>query len=445
MRMNESLVLAAVAIMLASGANAASEQGEARREQSATRRSAAERDREREREREGRSDESEHRGDVSGRVLNPDGTPAIGVTVTAVVQVREEHVPPEVFNGTTDANGAFEFPEVLPSDEPWDLSVLATAAGFALEASNVSSGRAERGARGGRVEPLRMRFERAQPVRLRFVDVNRAPVAGVSAFTMRRVTADGSDNFLPLAGAGAVIKTSGADGTVTVEDFSPGDRVTLGIRPPGKQWEMRSFVADQSTELLLAPAPNGGVAGSVRDADGEPIVGANVFIVTTTWTGATTTARPFATRTRTEGTFLTRDICTLGERYGLLVTAAARGYAFKSLETVQELGAAMGAVDFTLEPSVSLNLRVLDAVGQPLVGARVCPARRVTTMDVTHVVAVKAADRITLTTDAKGMVTLDGFAAGDHATVEVSQRGKPSTQLSFDVAGAGDVEVQVKP
>lgn len=436
MKVIESIALAVLAVALSDGASAAGGRGEVRRELPARQRV----EREQGRDASAPQASAAKPGAVAGTVVHPDGRPATGVLVTAIVSLaEEEHSVPDIFTATTDDRGAFVIPSALPVDEDWDVTVTARASGFALETTRV------KGKGGAGVDSLRMALEPAQAVKLRFVDARRAPVEGVTVFTQRRVTSDGQDNFVPLAGADRMMQFSGADGVVELHDFSPGDRVTLGVLAPGRRWEMRSFVADASTELILAPAPNGGVAGHVRGEDGKPIARADVMLIATTWTGATTAARPFATRTRPDGSFTTRDVCPLGERYGLLVSASANGLAFESRETLEELGAPAAAHDFALGPAEPVRLRVVDAAGRPVAGARVCPVSRVTPDATTHVVPVQAAARITRVTDAKGMVTLDCFAHGDAATVQVALLGTKPSQAAFRVGEQGLVEVKVTP
>jgi hypothetical protein len=301
-------------------------------------------------------------------------------------------------SGTTDADGRFEL-----SDVSGGVFVRVSLKGYAADFRQVEAPSAE---------DLRFALARGATLRGRVLDVSGAPILGA---TLRSV---------------ADVYAADAEGRFVVADLSPDERPELVVRAPG-------FAAtpyggpwppgDAAHDVVLQRERVLDVA--VVDDDGAPVLGARLL-------GRLPHAEAYSELERADFE-ATTDAAGRARLTGLPpnapvvvnVSVDGRPDAQSDVVLPREAGAAVAATDpirVVASRGRKLELKVVDAQGDPIGGARV---------RVDHPVPSRL--------DFRGFVAREGGAAGPPTEVKTSAdgtailQGLPSTLLRVDVSAPG--------
>lgn len=290
-------------------------------------------------------------GRLSGRVLLPDGKPAVDATVLVFPKVFEfgSWRKENLLEAPTDEAGRFVL-EGIPAGSDYSLAVR--KAGY--PPAEPRSYRIEPGTDIGEIE---IRLEAGATLRLRLVDqegtavegadfalIEAAPEGGASVFGGRRVVSDeeiekGPGGSFTLRGLPAGKFTL----RIVPSDFDEIERDEVTLRP--------GETTDLGTILVRATA---GIAGRVTDRAGEPIAGAEVGV----WYRAEgTDLRSRTVKTRSDGRW---RIPGTGDGRILSLWATARGYARQER---RDLSPADQPFEFALERASRILGRVQFAEG----------------------------------------------------------------------------------
>ena len=289
--------------------------------------------------------------DVRGAVVDHHGAAVTGAVIELAQWPRSEPAAVAV----SGPDGRFEIRAV-----PSMCTIAARASGYAPSALHVVR------ARGGSVEDLRITLP-ALGGALEGTVFGPAgePVAG--AVVQLGELDDSLDTFaLPGGGEGLTrwpsrARTAG-DGTFRLEGCRPGDRVSLTARAGGlAPWAGTCVVvAGSVTHRSIFLAQAAACEGTVYDAAGEPVPGANVTI------GRRGTLAHYRARTSMAGTY--RLLGLPASEVVITADGDARGAASTTLRTVAGQTARWDPV---LSPGNTLTGSVATEAGEPVPGASV--------------------------------------------------------------------------
>ena len=330
-----------------------------------------------------------------GAVMDGDELPVAGAEVALTAATKQG--PDFSIQAFTDRDGTFELLQ-LPAGR-YDLAVAAT--GFApvvvrgLAVSN-AEGTADLGT---------VFLEPGISLEGRVTDVDDQPLAGVSVFAMTQGAAPGS------AVPGQQLQTA-ADGSFSVVDLRPGDRVKLQLWKEGYQNRLVSGLEAPTLEpLTLVLRPASRVSGRVIDGDRQPVARARVGLVRR-GSGLLLGGRMLASGSGglssvsdVNGEFTIDNVAS--GRYSLAVIAEGFRPAEAGELEIAEGRDVEGRV-ISLEVGAVVEGRVLSPAGQPVIGARVA------------VVATDGSPR-PVTTGGDGSYRIAGLATGT-TSIEASHR-----------------------
>jgi protocatechuate 3,4-dioxygenase beta subunit len=196
-----------------------------------------------------------------------------------------------------------------------------------------------------------LRVRNGESIRIVVQDELGSPVAGA------KVSARGTAGIL-LSVAGV----TGEDGGADLSGFPKNATIAFDVKAKGFLPAHESSLDLDASPYVVKLARGAAIAGTVRDADGQPVEGAEVGI-----TGEKSD-RPRVEHTDAKGAFVFDGVDDGVWR----VTAHATGFAPSDPAEVEvrEHHSASG-VTLTLEPAEGLSGRVVDGAGTPIAGARV--------------------------------------------------------------------------
>ncbi|MGF0118458.1 MSCRAMM family protein [Promicromonospora sp. Marseille-Q5078] len=359
---------------------------------------------------------------VSGTVLDDDGTPVPGVTVT--LAPVGGGAP---FTAVTNSQGRYVVDGVS-----WDVDGGAPQE-YAFTLSDVPDG-----------------YTVTQTPPDITVDVGQEDASTGNDFVLQgpasvsgTVTAGGD----PVAGVVVTLgdrsTTTAADGTYTFDDVAPGDH-TVSVEAPdgyavdGPAEQTVTVGTDDVTDVDFALAAEGAVGGTVTDDEGDPVPGATVTV-------QGPDGDPVVLSTDAEGVYF---LGGLGTGVHTITLTVPDGYTADDVErtvTVSPAGESFLAEDFvvTQEPvepaTYPAGGTVTDADGAPVPGAEVA----VTDADGEPVATVTTGDDGTWTADLPAggytatVTAPDGFVVDGEASraFEVTDAGV--TGLDFVLAADG--------
>lgn len=148
---------------------------------------------------------------------------------------------------TTDAKGLARVEGAVPPGTRYGVTATVAAKGWLLASHYHWDGK------GGPMPEVKIETAPAQSCRLRFTDDAGKPVAGALAVPRMRAAADGRRHDLFAAPADDGAPKSGADGTVVLEHFLPGEWAGASVRFPGGGWETRHFVVPPAKGVVEIP------------------------------------------------------------------------------------------------------------------------------------------------------------------------------------------------
>ncbi len=305
---------------------------------------------------------------VRGRVLGPDGEPVEGAKVAAALPGILGRAIGSVREGTSDADGRYELPHVVPGK----LEVRAEKDGF-----TTASARPEQALAEGEVrEGLDLALERGRVLAgvVRYPDG--APAEGAKVEAGPDLARLGQMGGMSLATAGRGSAEADAEGRFEIGGLSQlaykvVARASAAEGPRAGDWKAVAENQDggQRIELVLAGVQP--LVGRVVDVEGKPVTAFTVSARQDAGGSAGFFAgmdRRVQRFTDDEGRFSMKDL----EAGKWQVAFEAKGFATTTLgDVVQPPPAEAGELVVTLERAAAIEGLVLDTGGRPAPGARV--------------------------------------------------------------------------
>jgi protocatechuate 3,4-dioxygenase beta subunit len=310
-----------------------------------------------------------------GRVTRPDGAPAVGAAVSALVRVGPSW---EQRSASAAADGTFRLAG-LPEGQI-EASASAVVSGRSAQAKGTFAAGSE-----GAVLALAFTDE-AGPGRIvvRVLDGDGKPVPSAAV----RFEARHSSYWVDASNGVAVVEPDERiEGSLWVSDArgANGEPLPLGVVQVEK-------VAPGAPVVVVRLPPERAIEGTVRDASGLPVAGARV--------AASASGRAHREK-EAENTVVTGPdgsfrVGRLGDGEQLVHVRPPPGYV--SPDPVRAMAGATG-VDVVLQRGAAVRVTILDAGGKPVRGATVGTWS-------------KGRDRVTApaVTDGLGVARLDGLA-----------------------------------
>ncbi len=354
---------------------------------------------------------------LSGRVLG-SGEPVAGAKVAVVprpsgsspmaILARGMDMDSEELTETTDGAGAFELRNMTPG--AYRLAISASGhATLIVPGVKVEPGGVDLGA---------LELEPGVEITGRVVDADGRPVAGAEVHaTSQESQLIAIRRRIDNEDTAAV---SGADGRFVVPDRRRGERVDLQVTHRDYQAAGAGGVEAPNPEpLRIVLTRSARVAGMVLDPTAKPVAGATVMVMveqadpSRANIGGRGFAFPVNGRTDDSGRFEI-DQAPSGQ---VRITASAQGWRTAELSSLEvPPGGTLDGLRLVLERGATVAGRVLDADGQPVIGAMV-------RFEVQHTGVRYFTQGSMATTGGDGRYVLEGVEPGSRLIVARNQEG----------------------
>ncbi|HVR38558.1 MAG TPA: carboxypeptidase regulatory-like domain-containing protein [Thermoanaerobaculia bacterium] len=351
--------------------------------------------------------------EVAGRVVDHDGRPLSGVTVSAAESTGGMRgmffFRPGAMSGDDEdvvrsaSDGTFA---IRLTEGTYDLSFKRE--GFAMKAV-----RAHRVASG--VKPIEVVLEPGVEITGR-VTRGGAPLEGVMV-------------MMPMGGSSSS-NTTGPDGTFRIADLTPGTVMVTFMKPDDFVQEMRNFTAPARDVVIDLPR-GGRMSGRVFDkATRQPVTAFQAGISTSRGGGGMTIMTPPILRSvrSDDGSFTLENVPS-----GLLqLVVSAPGYTTAKLSNLSlEEGKSIDGVEVAMETGTRITGRVTDPSGNAVGGATV----RIETVAQRRMgFRMPGGGDPEAMTDDSGEYTLEAVESGEK-TFSAEHSGFLSAQKTADVTG----------
>ncbi len=361
-----------------------------------------------------------------GTVVGPSGEPVAGARVTLEKSVRSGsarrlflarfHGTGVPLEGTSDADGRFAIQDVPAGT--FDLE--ATAPGWARAARPGLEVLAE----AAETDFGEIELEPGAALEGRITDARGAAVEGAEVFATE------TEEELVFVGVGgdddAPAAVSAADGSFTVPDRRPGEKVDLRVEASGYATASVAGVeAPTVRPLSVRLFRSSKLRGHVVDSTGRPVAGALVWLQILTVRGNTSSSMQSGRTTTAEDGRFTIEEVSPGE---IELHVRADGYRSAELKSLTvEPERDLEDLRIVLEPGATISGRVTDALGRPVPGAMVLVSEQGTRFG-----GLQSLDD----TDAEGRYRLEGVSPG-RRTVFARHDDHPPVSREID-AELGD-------
>jgi hypothetical protein len=183
------------------------------------------------------------------------------------------------------------------------------------------------------------------------------------------------------------------------------------------------------------------LSGLVLDRRGEPLDGADVFVILKTWPGDRFRQQAFASTSGRDGSFRLPDLVPDEGQVGLLVAAVKDGHALTSTYQLRRKGERLSTDGLTLrlDDASRITLVVQDRGGHPVANARILPSARQSPDGENHFVYFQGSEPLQVASDAEGRVTLGCFERGDEAEIYLQTPGEDWQRHVVEIPVEGDV------
>ncbi|MCI0456964.1 MAG: sigma-70 family RNA polymerase sigma factor [Gemmataceae bacterium] len=221
---------------------------------------------------------------IMGRVVDANGKPVAGADVGLVGGLRvasragsRGSEPRALVEGKTGADGRFRLTAPQAVDRYWTLYVLARARGHGLGSRRIEEDKDS--------QEVAIDLAREEPLRVRLVDLQGQPAAGVKAQVLTVVGADSSKNRLWARLREPTVKpywpepaVTDAEGRFTLRGLGSVTEVVL--QAGGDRYALHELsVTKPRGEVTLALTPARTLEGTVTFADtGKPVLNARLRI-----------------------------------------------------------------------------------------------------------------------------------------------------------------------
>lgn len=176
--------------------------------------------------------------DLAGAVEGADGSPLTEATILVILKTWPGgRYRQEAFTATTDADGRFQLPRLLPMDGQYAVLVAALKDGFAFK----STYQLKQGQPVSQPDPIVLKLEPASHVTVVLRDAHGQPIADALVAPSERKSRQGEDHLIYFQGSEPARRTTDAQGRVRLDCFLAGDQAEIYVQLPGDNWNSRRF------------------------------------------------------------------------------------------------------------------------------------------------------------------------------------------------------------
>jgi len=176
--------------------------------------------------------------DLAGAVEGADGKPLTEATILVILKTWPGgRYRQEAFTATTDADGRFQLPHLVPMDGQYAILVAALKDGFAFK----STYQLKRGQPVAQPDPIVLTLEQASHVTVVLRDADGQPIADALVAPSERKSRQGEDHLIYFQGSEPARRTTDAQGRVRLDCFLAGDQAEIYVQLPGDNWNSRRF------------------------------------------------------------------------------------------------------------------------------------------------------------------------------------------------------------
>jgi hypothetical protein len=189
--------------------------------------------------------------DLTGRVLDRAGGPLANATLLVILKTWPGGwYRQEPFATTSDAEGRFCLPNLIPSKGQFAIQLTAFRSGYGF----ASSYQLQEGAGPHTFEPITLRMADALPITLVVQDCNGRSVARARVVPASRQSAGGERQLVYFQGSEPIHVAADSAGRVGLECFAPGDEAEILVQLPGRDWEQHQIHIPQDAETVTISA-----------------------------------------------------------------------------------------------------------------------------------------------------------------------------------------------
>ena len=189
--------------------------------------------------------------DLSGRVVDRDNQPIAGADVLVILKTCPGGwYQQEPFATTTDADGRFRFPELVPPEGQRAIQVAAVKAGYALASKYQLSSAGDP----LETDSLLLQLDEGAPIMLVVHDDRGRPVANARVAPASRQTPEGESHLVYFQGSEPVHVVTDAQGQADLGCFARGDQAEIFLRLPGKDWEQYAIEIPREGDTVIVAA-----------------------------------------------------------------------------------------------------------------------------------------------------------------------------------------------
>ena len=180
---------------------------------------------------------SSAKSDLIGLVLDEDKHPLRDATVLVILKTWPYgEYRQEDFAATTDAEGKFQLPMLVPATSRYAVEVTAVKDGFAFHSFFYLKQTPDE-----QPPPIMLQLGPSSPVTLVVRDDQGLPIPNVKVLPLSRELPNGDRHCLYFQGSDAIQQTTDVDGRIRFGCFRAGDTVEIYVQQPGGDWDIHSF------------------------------------------------------------------------------------------------------------------------------------------------------------------------------------------------------------
>jgi hypothetical protein len=177
-----------------------------------------------------------------GNVLDDSGKPLANADLLVILKTWPDgRYMQQDFYAKSDSDGHFSFPQLVPVNRQYAVHVAAAKKGYAFK----SAYQLKQGAAVKEPEPVKLRLDKAFPLTLVIRDKAGQPIPGAAVVPNSRKPQGGQEQAIYFQASDPLRCESNDQGEISFPYFVAGDKATIYLQTPGRDWESHSFVVQE--------------------------------------------------------------------------------------------------------------------------------------------------------------------------------------------------------
>jgi hypothetical protein len=187
-------------------------------------------------------DQDPQLADFVGSVLDESGKPLPDADLLVILKTWPGgQYMQQDFYAKSDSDGHFSLPKLVPVNRQYAVQVAAAKKGYAFK----SAYQMKQGAAVKEPQPAKFRLEKAFPLTLVIRDKAGQPIPEAVAVPNSRKPQGGQEQSIYFQASEPLHCDANDQGEISLPYFAAGDRVTINLQIPGRDWEPHSFVVQE--------------------------------------------------------------------------------------------------------------------------------------------------------------------------------------------------------